>query len=146
MRDARVVTATSFAGSRHSRRKEQATSHASSQIAARRSQTPSVTEVISTGISTVAPPPVTSLDGVGPIDVKAIVQDIVKSYLTQLGVILQDIATQSQVQSLNEDPEPAQIEDISSGGEISDSDQEDPRSRTLLNQLLIPAEEQADYD
>ena len=41
VRDARVMTATSVAGSRHSRKKEQAPRHASSQIASQRSLTPS---------------------------------------------------------------------------------------------------------
>ena len=41
VRDARVATATSVAGSRHSRKKEQAPRRASSQIASQRSQTPS---------------------------------------------------------------------------------------------------------
>ena len=75
------------------------------------------------------------------------VQDIVKSSLTQLAIIPQESNTQSQAQSLKEDPEPPQIEDISSEGELSDSDQDDPHSGTLaLNQFLIAAEEQADYD
>ena len=75
------------------------------------------------------------------------VQDIVNSSLTQLGVIPQDAPNQSQAQSSNEDPEPLQTEDVSSEGELSDSDQEDPHSRTpALYQLLITAEEQADYD
>ena len=56
------------------------------------------------------------------------VQDIVKSSLTQLGVIPQETPTQSQAQSDTVDPEPPQIEDISSEGEISNSDQEDPHS------------------
>ena len=74
-------------------------------------------------------------------------QDIVKSSLTQLGVILHDAPTQSQAQFSNEDPEPPQTEDISSEGELSDSDQEDPHSGTpALNQLLITAEEQAYYN
>ena len=56
VRDARVATATSTAVSRHSRRKEQAPRHASSQIASQLSQTPSGApasgiEVISTGIT-----------------------------------------------------------------------------------------------
>ena len=90
MRDARVATATSTVGSRHSRRKEQAPRRASSWIASQRSQTPSGAppsgiEVIRTGITqTVAPPPVSSQDGASQ-EVKAVVQDIVKSSLTQLG-------------------------------------------------------------
>ena len=72
------------------------------------------------------------------------VQDIARSSLTQLGDIPQDAPTQSQEQSLNEDPKPPQIEDISSEGKIFDFDQEDPHSGTVLNQLLMAAEEQAD--
>ena len=83
VRDARVTTATSAAGSRHSHKKEQAPRHASSQIASQRSLTPSRApplgiEVISTGITqTVAPPPVSSQDGTSQ-NVKAMVQGIVK--------------------------------------------------------------------
>ena len=56
VRDARVATATSVAGSRPSCKKEQAPRRASSQIASQRSQTPSGIEVISTCITqTVAP-------------------------------------------------------------------------------------------
>ena len=102
VRDARVVTATSVAGSRHSLRKEQAPRHATSQIASQRSQAPpSRIEVISTGISqTVTPPPVSSQDGASQ-EVKAMVlPDTTWSYL------LQDTTTQSQAQCSNEDPEP----------------------------------------
>ena len=78
------------------------------------------------------------------------VQDMVKSSLTQLGVIPQEtttLGTQSQLQSSYEDLEPPQIEDISSEGQLFDSDQEDHYSGTpALNQLLITAEEQAEYD
>ena len=50
---------------------------------------------VSTGIAqTVAPCPVSSQDGAKQ-EVKAMVQDIVKSSLTQLGVIPQDVPTQS---------------------------------------------------
>ena len=38
--------------------------------------------------------------------------------------------THSLVQSSNKDPEPPEIEDISSEGELSDSDQEEPHSGT----------------
>ena len=73
------------------------------------------------------------------------VQDIVKSSLTQLRVIPQDTPTQSQAQSSTENPEPSQIEDISSEGEISNSDQEDPHSGTsVLNQLLMAVKEHSD--
>ena len=140
-----------FQFSRHSCKKEQAPRGASSQIASKRSQTPSVDHPtgieVSTGIAqTVAPSPVSSQGGASQ-EVKAMVQDIVKSSLTQLGVILQDVPTQSQAQSSNEEPEHPQTEDISSDGEFSDSDQEDTHSGTpALNQLLIMVEEQADYD
>ena len=72
---------------------------------------------------------------------------MVKSSLTQLGVIPQESPTQPQAQSSTVDPESPQIEDISEG-EISDSDQEGTDSGTpILNQLLISAEEeQLDYD
>ena len=71
-------------------------------------------------------------------DVKAMVQDIVKSSLTQLGVIPQDTPTQSQSQSSTEVSEPPQMEDISSEGEICDSDQEDTHSETpVLKQLVM---------
>ena len=68
-----------------------------------------------------APPP---QDGASQ-EVKAM-QDIVKLSLTQLGFIPQDTPTQSQAQSSNEDPEPPQIGDISSEGEVSDFYQEAP--------------------
>ena len=145
----RDATAASVSGSRRSRKKEQAPRHASSQIASQRSLTPSGAPPSgiedSTGVAqTVAPPP--SQDDANQ-EVKAMVQDIVNSSLTQIGVIPQETLTQSQAQSLNEDPEYLQIEDISSEGELSDSDQEDPHSGTpALNQLLITVEEQADYD
>ena len=84
-----------------------------------------------------APPPVSSQDGAGQ-EVKAMVQDIVKSSLTQLGVIPQDAPTQSRAQSSNEAPEPPQVQFVSSEGEISNSDKEDPHSGTpVLSQLLI---------
>ena len=150
VRDARVTKATSVAGSRHSRKKEQAPRRASSQIASQRSQTPSGAppsgiEVIGTGITqNVAPPPVSFQDGANQ-EMKAMVQDMAKSSLTQLGVMPQDTPTQSRAQSSNEDLEPPQIEDISAEGEISD--QEDHHSGTpVLNQLLMVVEEQADYE
>ena len=103
-------------------------------------------ELFVTETQTVAPPPVSSLDGASQ-EVKVMAQNIVKSSLTQLGVIPQDTNTQSQAQSSNDDPEPPRIENFSSEGQISDSDQEDPHSGThVLIQLLIMAEEQADCD
>ena len=53
---------------------------------------------------------------------------------------------QSQAQSDTVDPEPPQIEDISSEGEILDSDQEDHSGTPVLNELLMAREELEDYD
>ena len=99
VRDAGVVTAASVPCSRHSRKKKQAPGRASSKIASKRSQTPSGAPPsgikVSTGMAqTVAPPPVSSQDGANQ-EVKAMVQDIVKCSLTQLGVIPQDAPTKS---------------------------------------------------
>ena len=100
---------------------------ASSQVASQRSLTPSGDppsgiEVISTGTTkTVMPFPATSPQDGTSQDVKAMVQDMVKSSLTQLGVIPQDTPTQSQSQYCGSGP--SQIEDISEG-EIFNSDQE----------------------
>ena len=98
-----VATAASVPGSRRSHKKEQAPRRASSQIASKRSQTtlgaPLSGIEVSTGVAqTVAPPPVSSQDGASQ-EVKAMVQDIVKSSLTQLGVILQETPTHSHIQS-----------------------------------------------
>ena len=129
-REARVTNATSAVGSRHYYKKEQAPRCASSQIASQRSLTPSGIEVIGTGNTrTVASPPVSSQDETSQ-NVKVMVQDIVKASLIQLRVISQETRTQSQAQPDTVDPEPPQIEDISSEGEISESDQEDPHSGT----------------
>ena len=54
-----------------------------------------------------------------------LLQDVVKSSLTQHGVFPQETTELSQTKSDTVDPEPRQIEGISSEGEISDSDQED---------------------
>ena len=62
------------------------------------------------------------------------VQGLVKSSLTQFGVIPQETPDQSQVQSDTIDPEPPQVEDISSEGEIFDSDQEDHSGTPVLNE------------
>ena len=93
-----------------------------------------------------APPTVTQ-DGAGQ-NVKAIIQDqVLKSSLTQLGVILQEITPdQSRAQSDTLVPEPPQIEDISSEGEIFYSDQEDHSGTPVLNELLMAQEELEDYD
>ena len=151
VRDARIRSATSVRGNKHTRGKEQAPGHASSQLASQRSQTPlgappSWMEVISTGISqTVAPPPAGSQDGDSQ-NVEAMVQDLVKSSLTQLGVIPQETLDQSQAQSDTVDPGPPQIEDISFEGEISKSDLEDHSGTFVLNKLLMAQEELEDYD
>ena len=55
---------------------------------------------------------------------EALVQDLVKSSLTQLGVIPQETPGQSQAQSDIVEPEPPQVEDIASEGEVPNSDQE----------------------
>ena len=119
----RVTTATSVAGSRHSLNREQEPLKpgcATSQVASQRSLTPSGAppsgiEVISIGTTkTVMPPPASPQDGTSQ-DVKAIVQEMVNSSLTELGVIPQDIPTQSQAQAPTVDPEHPQIEDISEG-------------------------------
>ena len=130
VRAAGVMTTASVPGSRCSRKKEQAPRRACSQITSKRSQTPSGATPsgieASTGVTqTAAPPPVSSHEGASQE-----VQDMVKSSLTQLGVIPQETPTQSQVQSSNEDAEPPEIEDISSEGGLSDSDQEDPHFGT----------------
>ena len=115
VRDARIRSATSVRGNKHTHGKEQAPGYASSQFASQQSQAPlgappSGIEVISTVISQiVAPPPASSQDGASQ-NLECMVQDLVKS---------------SQTQSDTVDLEPTQIEDISSDHEISDSDQED---------------------
>ena len=106
---------------------------------------PSGIEVISTGISqTVASTTVTQ-DGASQ-NVEAMVRDLVKSSLTQLGVIPQETPDQSRAQSDTVDPESPQIEDISSEGEIFDSDQEDHSGTPVLNELLMAQEELESYD
>ena len=122
VKDARIRSAASVRGSKHT--------HGSSQFASQQSQAPlgappSRIEVISTGISqTVAPPPASSQDRASQ-NVEGMVQDLVRS---------------SQKKSDTMDLEPTQIEDISSEGEISDSDQEE-HSGTCSNELLNTQEE-----
>ena len=107
------MTASSVVGSRHSLNREQEPLKprcATSQVASQRSLTPSG-----------APPSgieVISIQDGTSQDVKAIVQEMVKSSLTELGVIPQDIPTQSQAHSPTVDPEHPQIEDISEGGDF----------------------------
>ena len=60
-------------------------------------------------------------------------------------VIPQETPDQSQAQSDTGDPEPPQVEDISSEGEIFDSDQEDHSGTPILEELLMEREELKDY-
>ena len=104
-----------------------------------------VTRTVTTKI--VKPLPAGPQDGTSQ-DVKAMVQDMVKSSLTQLGIIPRETPTQLQSQSSSVDPESLQLVDTSEE-EISNSDQEGPDSGTPeLNQLVLTAEEQLslDYD
>ena len=79
-------------------------------------------------------------------DTKAMVQDMIRSSLTQFGVIPKETPPQTQAQSITVDLESPQIVELSEG-EISDSEQEDPDSRTPeLDQLMLTAKEQLDYD
>ena len=76
------------------RGKEQAPEHASSQLASKQSHTPSGAspsgiEVISTNVSQPMAPPTLSLDGASQ-NMETMVQGLVKSSLTQLGVIPQE--------------------------------------------------------
>ena len=54
-----------------------------------------------------------------------------------MGVIPQESLDQSQAQSDTREPEPPQIEDISSEGEIPDSDQEDHSGTPVLEELEV---------
>ena len=74
------------------------------------------------------------------------VQDLVKSSLTQFGVIPKETPNQSQAQSDTVDLETPQVEHISCEGEIFDSDQEDHSGTLDLNELLMVQEELDDYD
>ena len=135
VRDARVRSAASVRGSKHSREKEQLVS----QLASQRSQTasgspPSWIELIRTCITqNCGAPPASSQDGASQ-NVEAMAQDIVK-----LGVMPQKIPDQSQAQSDTVDPEPPQVEDFS-------SDQEDHSGTPALNEMLMVQEELNDYD
>ena len=84
VRNARVRSATSVRGSKHTRRQEQAPEGAGSQLASQRSQTPSGIEVTSTDISQTVAPPIPRQDGASQ-NMKTMVQGLVKSSLTQLG-------------------------------------------------------------
>ena len=82
------------------------------------------------------PPPASPWDGSCQV-MKAMVQDMIKSSLTQFDVIPQETPTQPQSQSSAVDQESPQIADISDG-EISDSGQEGPNSGTPeLDQLVL---------
>ena len=67
---------------------------------------------------------------------------------TQLGVIPQESPYQSQSQSDTRVVEPPQLEDISSEGELSDSDfdQEDDSGTPVLKELLMGRDELEVYD
>ena len=100
-------------------------------------------EVISS-ISQTEAPPTNSQAGASQY-VEAMVQNLVRSSLTQFGVIPKETPNQSQAQSDTIDPETPQVEDISSGGEIFYSDQED-QSGTVVNEFLMAQEELDGYD
>ena len=98
VRAAGATTTASVPGSRRSRKKEQAPRKTSSQIASKTSQTPSGAQPsgikTSTGVTqTAVPLPVSSQDCASN-EVNAMVQDLIKSTLTQLGVIPQETPTQ----------------------------------------------------
>ena len=80
------------------------------------------------------------------LNVEAMVQDLVKSSMTQFGVIPKETPDQSQAQSDTVDPETPQVEYISSEGEIFYSDQEDQSGTPVHNELLMAQEELDDYD
>ena len=81
--------------------------------------------------------------GIGQ-DMKAMMQDTIRSSLTEYGVIPKASPTQSQ--SIAVDTETTGVIDLSEG-KLSDSEQEGPDSETPeLDQLLLTAEEQMDYD
>ena len=66
----------------------------------------------------------------------------------QLRVIPQESPEQSQAQSESGEVEPPVLEDISSEGELpdSDSDQEDHSGTPAVEELLMRQEELEDYD
>ena len=107
VRDARIRSATSVRGSKLTRGKEQGPRRASSQLAPQQSQTPSGAPPSGSKSSVLAPPPASSQDGASQ-NVEAMVQDLVKTSLIQLGVIPQETPDQSQPQSDTVDPEPPQ--------------------------------------
>ena len=80
------------------------------------------------------------------MDLEAMMQDMIKSYLTKSGVIPKANPPQSGSQFISVDNETPQVPEPSEG-EHSDFEQEDPDSRTHeLDHLVPTAEEQLDYD
>ena len=65
---------------------------------------------------------------------------------TQLGVISQESTDQSQTQSDTREVEPPQLEDISSEGQLPDSDQEDHSGTPVFEELLMGRDELEDCD
>ena len=78
---------------------------------------------------TVKPPPASPQDGTGQ-DMKAMMQDMIRSSLTEYGVIPKASPTQYQSQSIAVDTETPQVVELSEG-ELSDSEQE-----VLIQELL----------
>ena len=123
VRDSKVKAAAPVAGSRHSHTLEQPPlkpKRASSQVASPRSLVPTqgppsgikVTSTVTT--KTVKPPPASPKDGTRQ-DMKAMVQDMIRSSLTKFGVIPQESPSQPQSQSITVDLESPQIADLSEG-------------------------------
>ena len=124
---------------------------ASSNVASQRSLAPTqgppseikLTSNITT--KTVKPPPTSPRVGTDQ-DMKAMVQDMIRSSLTQFRVIPKKIPTQSPAQDITMEPVSPQKVDLSEG-EISDSEQEGPNSGTpQLDQLMLTPEKPLDYD
>ena len=135
VRNARSRPAISRGGK--SKRREQAPESASSHLASQRSQTPlGAPSSGIEGVSQTVAPPTPSQDGAS------------QTTKTQLGVIPQESPVPSQAHSDTREVEPPQIEDISSEGELpdSDSDQEDHSGTPVLHELLMGREELEDYD
>ena len=95
VRDARVRSATSVRGSKCTHGKEQAPECASSHLASQQSQTPSGIEVIGAGVSHTVAPLTSNQDGASQ-NMETMVHGLVKSSLTQFGVIPQGTPDQSQ--------------------------------------------------
>ena len=91
-------------------------------------------------------PPTPSQDGASQ-DTRTVVQSGAKTSLTRFGVIPQESPDQSQAHSDTRE-EPPQLEDISSEGELpdTDSDQEAHSGTPILDELLMGREELEDYD